>query len=185
MKVAVSLACPHFHIISSFTRFSPFKASNQLLITPKVAFLSSITAKLSFIPLKSDKRKTTMQLHVLESNKNYIVMVLTWIVILSKELYIKIPEQVRKISSNTTYKFKPSLQQWFLTYVRPLGVSDMLHFSSFYREINICIQLYGYLRSIKMDLQEVGGSCRDWMELAHDRERWWALVSIVMNFQVP
>jgi hypothetical protein len=66
---------------------------------------------------------------MLESNKNYIVMVLTWIVILSKELYIKIPEQVRKISSNTAYKFKPALEQWFLTYMRPLGVSDMLDFS--------------------------------------------------------
>jgi len=28
-----------------------------------------------------------------------------------------------------------------------------------------------------MDLQEVGGGCGDWMELAQDRERWWALVS--------
>jgi hypothetical protein len=25
--------------------------------------------------------------------------------------------------------------------------------------------------NIKMDLQEVGGSCRDWMELAQDRDR--------------
>ena len=39
--------------------------------------------------------------------------------------------------------------------------------------------------NIKMDLQEVGGSCGDWMELAQDRDRWRALVSTVMNFQVP
>jgi len=39
--------------------------------------------------------------------------------------------------------------------------------------------------NIKMDLQEVGGVCGDWMELAHDRERWRTLVSTVMNFQVP
>ena len=26
--------------------------------------------------------------------------------------------------------------------------------------------------NIKMDLQEVGGSCGDWMELAQDRDRW-------------
>ena len=39
--------------------------------------------------------------------------------------------------------------------------------------------------NIKMDLQEVGGGCGDWMELAQDRERWRALVSTVMNFQVP
>ena len=39
--------------------------------------------------------------------------------------------------------------------------------------------------NIKMDLQEVGGSCGDWMELAQDRERWRTLVSTVMNFRVP
>jgi hypothetical protein len=36
-----------------------------------------------------------------------------------------------------------------------------------------------------MDLQEVGVSCGDWMELAQDRERWWALVNTVMKFRVP
>jgi hypothetical protein len=39
--------------------------------------------------------------------------------------------------------------------------------------------------NIKMDLQEVGRGCGDWMELAQDRGRWWALVSTVMNFRVP
>ena len=39
--------------------------------------------------------------------------------------------------------------------------------------------------TIKMDLQEVGGGCGDWMELAQDRYRWRALVSTVMNFGVP
>ena len=39
--------------------------------------------------------------------------------------------------------------------------------------------------NIKMDLQEVGGSCEDWMELAQDRDRWRALVSTVMNLRVP
>ena len=39
--------------------------------------------------------------------------------------------------------------------------------------------------NIKMDLQEVGGSCGDWMELAQDRERWRARLSTVMNFRVP
>jgi len=39
--------------------------------------------------------------------------------------------------------------------------------------------------NIKMDLQEVGGDCGDWMELAQDRDRWWALVSTVMNLGVP
>ena len=39
--------------------------------------------------------------------------------------------------------------------------------------------------NIKMDLQEVGRGCGDWMELAQERDRWRALVSTVMNFRVP
>jgi len=39
--------------------------------------------------------------------------------------------------------------------------------------------------NIKLDLQEVGRGCGDWMELAQNRDRWWALVSTVMNLQVP
>ena len=39
--------------------------------------------------------------------------------------------------------------------------------------------------NIKMDLEEVGRGCEDWMELAQDRDRWRALVSTVMNFGVP
>ena len=39
--------------------------------------------------------------------------------------------------------------------------------------------------NIKMDIQEVGGGCGDWMELAKDRDRWRALVNTVMNLRVP
>ena len=39
--------------------------------------------------------------------------------------------------------------------------------------------------NIKMDLQEVGGVCEDWMKLAQDRDRWRALVSTVRNIRVP
>ena len=39
--------------------------------------------------------------------------------------------------------------------------------------------------NIKMNLQEVGGGCGTWMELVQGRDRWWALVSTVMNLRVP
>jgi hypothetical protein len=36
-----------------------------------------------------------------------------------------------------------------------------------------------------MVLREEGCGCVDWTELAQDRDRWLALVSAVMNLQVP
>ena len=39
--------------------------------------------------------------------------------------------------------------------------------------------------NINMSLQEVGGGCGDWMELAQDRDRWRALVSAVRNLRLP
>jgi hypothetical protein len=39
--------------------------------------------------------------------------------------------------------------------------------------------------NIKMYLQEVGCGNVDWIELAQDRDRWWALVNVVMNLWVP
>ena len=39
--------------------------------------------------------------------------------------------------------------------------------------------------NIKMDLQEVGRGRGDWMELAQNRDRWWALVGTVRDFRVP
>jgi len=39
--------------------------------------------------------------------------------------------------------------------------------------------------NIKMDLQEVGYGGVEWIELAQNRDRWRALVSVVMNLRVP
>ena len=39
--------------------------------------------------------------------------------------------------------------------------------------------------NMKMDLEELGRGCGDWMELAQRRERWRAFVSTVMNFRSP
>ena len=39
--------------------------------------------------------------------------------------------------------------------------------------------------NIKMDLQEEGRDGMDWIELAQDRDCWWALVNAVMNVLVP
>ena len=39
--------------------------------------------------------------------------------------------------------------------------------------------------NIKIDLQEVGGGCGDWMELAQDWDRWKAIVGTVRNIRVP
>jgi len=39
--------------------------------------------------------------------------------------------------------------------------------------------------NIKIDLQGVGYGGMDWVRLAEDRDRWWALVNAVVNLQVP
>jgi hypothetical protein len=39
--------------------------------------------------------------------------------------------------------------------------------------------------NIKIDLQEVGCGCMDWIELALYRDRCRALVTAVMNLRVP
>ena len=37
--------------------------------------------------------------------------------------------------------------------------------------------------NIKMDLQELGSGCGDWMKLTQDRDRWGAPVNAVMNLR--
>ena len=42
-----------------------------------------------------------------------------------------------------------------------------------------------WVGNIRMDLQEVGCGYMDWIGRAQDRDRWWMLVSAVMNLWVP
>ena len=42
-----------------------------------------------------------------------------------------------------------------------------------------------WVDNIRMDLQEVGCGCMDWIGLAQDRDRWRTVVSAVMNLRVP
>ena len=39
--------------------------------------------------------------------------------------------------------------------------------------------------NIEMNLQEVGFGGTGWIELAQERDRWWALVNAIMNLQAP
>jgi len=39
--------------------------------------------------------------------------------------------------------------------------------------------------NIKLDLQEMGCGSMDWIELAQNRDRWWALANAVTNLRVP
>jgi len=39
--------------------------------------------------------------------------------------------------------------------------------------------------NIKMCLQEVGCGDMDWIDLAQDRDRWWAIVNALLNLWFP
>jgi hypothetical protein len=42
-----------------------------------------------------------------------------------------------------------------------------------------------WVDNIKMDLLEIGWGGVDWIGLAQDRDKWEALVNVVMNLRVP
>jgi hypothetical protein len=42
----------------------------------------------------------------------------------------------------------------------------------------------GWENNSKTDLQEVGCGGMDWIELAYDRGKWWAIVNSLMNLRV-
>jgi hypothetical protein len=44
---------------------------------------------------------------------------------------------------------------------------------------------HGWMNNIKMGLRDIGWGLMDWINLAHDRDQWRALVNKVMNLRVP
>jgi hypothetical protein len=44
---------------------------------------------------------------------------------------------------------------------------------------------HSWVDNIKMDLGEIGWGGVDWIGLAQDRDKWWAVVNAVMNLWVP
>jgi len=66
----------------------------------------------------------------------------------------------------------------------PVALYFCCHVFIFYNPHDLLL-LFRWEDNIKMDLQEVGGGCGYWMELAQDRDRWRALVSTMMNLRVP
>jgi len=42
-----------------------------------------------------------------------------------------------------------------------------------------------YEDNIRMDLREICWEVVDWMHLAQDSDKWWALVNTVMNLRIP
>jgi hypothetical protein len=39
--------------------------------------------------------------------------------------------------------------------------------------------------NIKMDLRELGWEGVNWIHLAQDKDHWWDLLNMIMNFQIP
>jgi hypothetical protein len=42
-----------------------------------------------------------------------------------------------------------------------------------------------WVDDIKMDIREMGSVSMDWIDLAHDRDQWRALVNTIMNLRIP
>jgi hypothetical protein len=42
-----------------------------------------------------------------------------------------------------------------------------------------------WVANIKMDFRDIGWDGIDWIDLAQDRDQWWALVKTIMNLRVP
>jgi hypothetical protein len=42
-----------------------------------------------------------------------------------------------------------------------------------------------WVDNIKIDLREIEWDCMVWIDMAHDRDQWRALVNTVLNLRVP
>jgi hypothetical protein len=53
------------------------------------------------------------------------------------------------------------------------------------RDLYSSLSIIRIIKSVRMDLGEVGWGDVDWIGLAQDRNRWRALVNSVLNLPVP
>jgi hypothetical protein len=87
-----------------------------------------------------------------------------------------IPSYLSKIHFNIVHPPTPRSSQWSpsfrLSHQYPIRIGGKA-------------RRKGWVDNIKMDFREVGWDGMDWIDLAHDRDRWRVLVNIVMKLRVP
>jgi hypothetical protein len=52
-------------------------------------------------------------------------------------------------------------------------------------ELWVPVKLVRWVDNIKLDFREIGWDGTDWINRAHDRDQWRALVNMVMELRVP
>jgi len=61
---------------------------------------------------------------------------------------------------------------------------DFLEYYDTSAGMQFCVDT-GLVVKLQVDIQEVGWGGMDWIKLAEDRDRWQAVVNVVLNFGFP
>jgi hypothetical protein len=64
-------------------------------------------------------------------------------------------------------------------------VSFLFYFVDFFGKRPLGRPRRRWVNNIKMALREIRWDGMDWIDLAHDRDQWRALVNVEMNLPVP